>query len=150
MKAFSRISMLSKLKYAGIGRSDLLTIYKLFIRSVTEYCSVVFHTSLTLDQSNKMEVIQKTCLKIILDKDYIDYQSALELCSIVTLSKRRQDRLIRFSLKCINDKFNKNIFPVNENSHNRDSYVVNFARTSKYLKSAVPQCQRLLNKIVNS
>ena len=54
IKAFSRVRMLSQLKYAGISREDLLTIYKLFIRSVTEYCSVVFHSSLTQKQEQKI------------------------------------------------------------------------------------------------
>ena len=46
-KAYSRVAILSKLKYAGICIDDLITIYTLFIRSLTEYCSVVFHSSLT-------------------------------------------------------------------------------------------------------
>ena len=150
IKAFSRVSMLSKLKFAGINRSDLLTIYKLFIRSVTEYCCVVFHTSLTEKQCKKIEVIQKASLKIILDKDYINYESALNMCSIDTLANRRQERMEKFSLKCINDKFNNKIFPTNKIPNNREAYEVNFARTNKYLKSAVPQCQRILNKLAKS
>ena len=51
--------MLTKLKYAGVRIEDLLDIYILFIRSVTEYCAVVFHSSLTIEQSNKLEMIQK-------------------------------------------------------------------------------------------
>ena len=42
-KAFSRISLLSKLKYVGIEIEDLLKIYKLFIRCIPEYCSTAFH-----------------------------------------------------------------------------------------------------------
>ena len=45
-KAYSRLSMITKLKYAGVPTEDLLTIYILFIHSVAEYCAVVFHTSL--------------------------------------------------------------------------------------------------------
>ena len=56
-KAFTRIQMLSKLKYAGIKTNDLLTINKLFIRSVTEYCSSVFHSSLNQQQVKIIEVI---------------------------------------------------------------------------------------------
>ena len=35
-KAFSRLSMITKLKYVGLGQDDLIHIYILFIRSVTE------------------------------------------------------------------------------------------------------------------
>ena len=65
-KAYSRLSMITKLKYVGVCLEDLLDIYILFIRSVTEYCSVAFHSSLTQQQSDKLEKIQKTCLKLIM------------------------------------------------------------------------------------
>ena len=42
-KAYSRMSMLTKLKYVGIRTEDLIEIYILFIRSITEYCAVAFH-----------------------------------------------------------------------------------------------------------
>ena len=53
-KSDSRISILNRLKYAGICIEDLITIYILFIRSLTEYCSVAFHASLTQKQSQKL------------------------------------------------------------------------------------------------
>ena len=85
--------MLSKLKYAGICRSDLILIYKLFIRSLMEYCSVTFHTALTIDQSKKLEGVQSTCLKIILGSEYFDYDSALKICELNTLFERRESKL---------------------------------------------------------
>ena len=47
IKAYSRISMITKLKYVGVSIEDLLDIYILYIRSVAEYCSVAFHSSLS-------------------------------------------------------------------------------------------------------
>ena len=58
-KAYSRLSLITKLKYVGVKTEDLVEIYILFIRSVTEYCSVVFHSRLTVEQSQKLENIQK-------------------------------------------------------------------------------------------
>ena len=144
-RAFSRMTMLSRLRYAGITKDDLLTIYKLFIRSTVEYCSVAFHSALTQEQTRKIELIQKTSLKIILGSEYDSYESALSSCSLDTLFKRRSERMLKFSIKCTQDKFNKKIFPCNTNTKNKEHFIVNFARTNKYLKSAVPQCQRLLN-----
>ena len=40
-KAYARMTMITKLKYAGVGKEDLLNIYTLYIRSLLEYCSVV-------------------------------------------------------------------------------------------------------------
>ena len=58
IKAYSSVPMLSILKYAGICRDDLILIYKVFIRSVMQYCSVTFHTGLTIEQSKKLDGIQ--------------------------------------------------------------------------------------------
>ena len=58
--------MITKLRYVGVSAEDLIDIYILFIRSVTEYCSVTFHSSLTQQQSDQLERIQRICLKVIL------------------------------------------------------------------------------------
>ena len=133
-KAFSRLTMITKLKYVGVSLEDLLDIYILFIRSVTEYCSVAFHSSLTLQQSEKLEKIQKTCLKVILGEMYIDYKSALEMCGLQTLVERRTKRCLDFSLKSIKHPRNSRLFPLNPSTS--DHYIrrkeiihVNFART---------------------
>ena len=69
-KAYSRISMITKLKYAGVNTEDLLDVYVLFVRSLLEYCSAVWHSRLTVSQSSDLERVQKICLKIILGESY--------------------------------------------------------------------------------
>ena len=64
-KVFSRVGMITKLKYVGVGMEDLIDIFKLFIRSVSEYCSVLFHSRLTVEDSAKLEIIQKIRLNPI-------------------------------------------------------------------------------------
>ena len=76
-KAFSRLSLITKLRYVGVSHEDLIDIYILVIRSVANYCSVSFHFSLTQEQSNTLEGIQRTCLKVVLGEEYSDYKSAL-------------------------------------------------------------------------
>ena len=149
IKAYSRMHIINKLKYAGINENDLLTIYKLFVRSVCEYCSVVFSSSLTQDQIDKLEAIQSTALKIILGDKFTDYNSALSYFSMDTLLIRRNKHMEKFAIKCTKDKYNHTLFPRNSNVRGKDVFHVNFARTSQYLKSAVPQCQRLLNTLVS-
>ena len=46
--AYSRISMLTKLKYTRVRTDDLIDIYKLFIISRAEYQSATWHSSLTV------------------------------------------------------------------------------------------------------
>ena len=149
-KAYSRLSLITKLKYVGVCEDDLLDIYILFIRSIAEYCSVSFHSSLTQQQSDKLEKIQKTCIKVILGDEYTNYQAALKYFGLQTLSDRRVKRCLDFSLRCLKHPKNRRLFPKNPNYNERlrttDPYTVNWARTDTYQLSAIPFCQRLLNK----
>ena len=147
--AYSRISMLSKLKYVGVHIEDLLEIYKLFIRSRAEYMSVLWHGNLTLAQEQKVENIQKTSLKVLLAENYVDYPAALEMTGIKKLFLRRQERSLTFATRCLKNPLSRNMFPLNpqipHDIRNTEKYHVNFANTENYRNSAVPFCQRLLN-----
>ena len=133
----------------------LVNIYVLFIRSVAEYCSVSFHSSLTQEQSRKLEGIQRTCLKVILGDEYESYQTALKTLGLETLEARRKQKCLNFALKCLKHPRNQRLFPVNHNNNNHDirsneKFEVNFARTSTYQNSTIPYCQRLLNSHFNT
>ena len=118
----------------------------LFIRSVTEYCSVVFHSSLTEHQTNKLEGIQRTCLRVILAENYVSYESALEMTGLLRLETRRESRQLSFALRCLKNDFNKDIFPKNDSDMKKETFRVNFAKTEAYRKSSVVQCQHALNR----
>ena len=150
-RAYPRVKMLSKLKYVGVSTEDLIELYKLHIRSLTEYCSTVFHSTLSQRLHNKLEAIQKTCLRVILDIMYIDYPSALEMCALNTLYSRREERSLSFAIKSSNHKTNKQMFPLNpiiDNHSVRDheKFFVNKARTESYRMSTIPYLQRRLNQ----
>ena len=72
--------LITKLRYLVVSTEDLIELYILFIRSTTEYCSIAFHSSLTVEQSKDIERVQKASLKVILGGSYIDYTAALEMC----------------------------------------------------------------------
>ena len=76
-RAYSRMSMITKLKYVGVKHEDLLDVYKLFIRSLLEYCAVVWHSRLTSDLRESLERVQKSCLRVILGDQYTNYAEAL-------------------------------------------------------------------------
>ena len=148
--AYARLSMLSKLKYTGVSTEDLLEIYRLFIRSKAEYMSALWHSGLTQEQTNKIENIQKSSLKIILQEMYIDYDIALEISGLSRLSLRRQTHCLTFAKRCLRNKQTAQMFPLNPDAlydlRNTDKFQVNFAHTENYKNSAVPYCQRLLNQ----
>ena len=84
-------------------------------------------------------------MKIILAGDYCDYEAALQTFSLDTLYERRQKRMLKFAIKCTEDKNNSKLFPKNHKPIGGEVFQVNFARTTKYQKSAIPQCQHMLN-----
>ena len=149
--------MLTKLKYAGVKTDELLNIYVLYIRSALEYCSVLWHSSITGEQTQDIERVQKTCLKIILGENYISYTNALEKCGLQSLSDRREARCLQFGLKCLVHPVHKRMFPVNpqlnsetHSTRKQEHFKVNMARTDSYRMSAIPYIQRKLNEHVKN
>ena len=151
--AYARLSMLSKLKYTGVSIEDLIDIYKLFIRSKAEYMSALWHSSLTQEEDRKIENIQKSSLKIILQEMFIDYDTALQFCALQKLSERRRSHCLAFAKGCLRNKQTAGMFPLNPlnpevplNLRYTEKYQVNFAHTENYKNSTIPYCQRLLNE----
>ena len=149
--AFARISMLTKLKYVGVALDELVDVYKLFVRSLLEYCSVVWHSSLTVENILRIERVQKASLRVILGEMYVGYEAALEMCNLTTLSERREERCLNFAKKCLKHPVNKRFFPLNPTCHNlleksKEKYTVNFAKSGALKKSAIPYLQRRLNQ----
>ena len=151
-RAFARLTLLTKLKYVGILREDLLDVYVLYIRSLLEYCSVVWHSTLTVQQSSDIENVQKLCKKIILGPYYAGYTEALDTCNLQRLDERRESRCLKFGLKSLLHPVHCNLFPVNPqvllNIPTKEHFQVNWARTDSYRMSTVPYIQRLLNEHV--
>ena len=154
-KAYARITMITKLKYVGVPTEDLLNIYMLYIRSLLEYCSVVWHSTLTDEQSHNLENVQKLCLKIILGDQYDGYEDALRKCDLGSLVDRREEKCLKFGLKCLLHPIHSDKFPVNPHvltdsldTRSSEHFKVNWGRTESYRMSAIPYIQRLLNKYV--
>ena len=132
--------------------ADLKIIYYSYIRSVLEQSCVVWHSSLTEEDSDNLERVQKNALRVILDYKYVNYESALQILKIKTLKERREQLCGKFAKKCtISNKF-KDLFTENVKEHEmktrkKEKYSVSMANTERYKKSAIPFMQRLLNKI---
>ena len=102
--------------------ADLIHIYILYVRSLVEYCSVVWHSTLTKQESDNIENIQKLSMKIILGQDYLTYESALEYTGLQRLSQRSEIHCLKFGLQSLLHPVNNKMFPVNpqvlQNPHN--------------------------------
>ena len=115
------------------------------MRSTLEFNSCVWHYNLTNAQSDDIERVQKTALKIILNKDYNSYEESLHVLKLDTLSDRRKELCQNFATNSLKHEKFKNMFPLN-NQTAKEKYKVDFARKSRLRDSAIPQMQRLLNK----
>ena len=120
------------------------------VRSKLEQSAVLWHFGLTKKNRSDLERVQKSALRIILGNKYTSYNDALKKLNIESLEDRRKLLCFKFAKNCLKvDKLRK-MFPKNSTMHemskrNLEFYQVNRTMTERYLNSAVPQMQRLLN-----
>ena len=81
------MQLLRKVASFGTPSEDLVNIYVLFIRSLLEQSAVVWHSSLTQENKEDLERIQKSALKVILGEKYVGYNKFLEKLDLETLKK---------------------------------------------------------------
>ena len=89
--------MLRSLKRFGFTKSELVTVYKDYIRPLLGYSDVIWHSILTSNQTHQLERVQKRALRIIFGTDYISYANTLDVCDVDCLSARREQHSLKFA-----------------------------------------------------
>ena len=150
-KAHKRLELLRKVANFSTSVEDKRTIYILYVRSILEQSSVVWHSSLTKENSEDLERVQRAALRIILGKDFKNYDDALIKADLDSLENRREVLCQKFAEKCLKNEKTKDLFPNREKAHcmktrEEEQFSVNFANTGRLMKSAIPHMQRILNK----
>ena len=126
-RGYQRMSMLRKLYEFDIPKADLVMIYNMYIRSVLEYNSNVWFSSITNEDRDDIELVQRVACKIILKEEYNGYNQALETLNLQNLSDRRQVLAKRFALECVKSEKFSNLFPENQNNNDLrsgDKYLI--------------------------
>ena len=77
-KAYCRMELLRRVAEYSSSIEDLKIIYTMYIRSILEQACVVWHSSLTQENSEDLERVQKCALRIIMGSKYISYDEALK------------------------------------------------------------------------
>lgn len=145
-----RMYILCRLKKCNFSISDLSYIYCAYIRPVLEYATPVWTSSLTDQQSNDLERVQKRACRIILG-GYDSYTYALQTLNIISLADRRNELLEAFSLKLMTSLRHRDFLPqprsVVTRRQLRNSTTLDFplCRTSRYYNSAIPAIIRSVN-----
>ena len=120
---------LTRFKQLGAAQEKLITFYKLKIRSILMFGAVCFHSSLTIQQSQLLELQQRRSLVIILGSQYRSYDFARSLVNLPRLDNLRQDACLNWALKARSNPKHLHIFPLscsNVNTRNRKQYAEYF------------------------
>ena len=149
-KANARMELLRRVASFTTSIEDKKNIYVLYVRSILEQSSVVWSSSITQDNSDDLERVQKSAVRIILGKNFDKYEDALMRVDLETLKDRREVLSTNFAKKCLDNEKTKSMFQLREKTHrmnarNEEHFEVNFAHTERLKNSAIPYMQRILN-----
>ena len=153
-KANARMELLRKVAGFGAPLEDLKTVYILFIRSLLEQSATVWHSSLSQENVQDLERVQKSACRIMLREKYQGYKNALNRLDLLTLDERREELCLQFAIKCTKNPKTIEMFPRNLKKHqmntrNQDTFKVQFANTERLKKSPIIYMQKLLNELEN-
>ena len=154
-KANARLQLMHKISEFGALQNDMKDIFILFVRSILEVSSCVWHSSLTEENIDDLERVQKSALRIILKEKYKTYTNALNVLELDTLFNRREQLCLEFAQKCTKHTKLKHMFPLNIKEHemvtrDHEKYIVHFANTERLRNSAIIHMQRLINEHENN
>jgi len=141
-RAAQRLHFLQQLKRASMSSDDLLYYYQSVVWPVTEYACVVWHTSLTQEQTKQLESIHKRAMKIIFGINSGDLRRAL--VTVPSLAERREWITKRFFSDMSNKtNFLHELLPKKRESdvtgklRDAKQYPVPWARTERFQKSKI-------------
>ena len=97
-RANSRLLLLRKASEYTNKIEDLKSIYLSHVRSILEQSCVIWHSSLTKENIENLERVQKNAFRIILGNRYNDYEDSLNYLQLDKLSLRREKLSLKFAL----------------------------------------------------
>ena len=119
----------------------MIKFYTTIVRPVLEYAAPAWSSSLPEYLIYKIEQIQKRAMKII--HPGLSYQTALEKCSLSTLSERRKSLCVNFfhKIEQPNDKIHHLLPDKRDHKYGlrkQNKYSDIRTRTDRYKKSFIP------------
>ena len=104
---------LTRFRNLGAPTDKLIQFYILKIRSILMFGSVCFHSSLTQELSQKLELQQRRSLAVILGSQYRSYRHALSVTSLPRLDLLREEACLKWVLRAQSNPLYTEIFPLN-------------------------------------
>ena len=142
-KVSKRIYIIRVLKRSGAPPQDLINIHFALIRSVLEYCCVVWSNSITEYLSSKIEKVQKRVMRLIFPD--LHYMDALNAAKCDRLDERRLKLCIKVlsNIKEPSSRLQHLLPPTRHEClsltlRNSSSFSLPKRRTDRYKKSFFP------------
>ena len=160
-KAYKTMELLRRAAKFTSSKEEKKNIYVLYVRSILEQSCVVWHSSLTIENSDDLERVQKAAIKIILGPEYKNhnYEENLIKADLDSLKQRRINLCTKFANESIKNEKTEKMFISKKKQHkmemkNSEIFKIKHANTTRLQKSAIPYMKRLLNleknnKIIN-
>ena len=146
-KGNSRMWFLRRLKLLGASQATLLDIYKLFCRSVLEFGAPVWAGGINSKNSQDIERVQRSAMKIISSSANSPYSEVLEVLEEQTLSLRRDKLSLTFARKCLKSSKFGSWFEKGMVTRSGSQYYIEVkTKTKRFRNSPIPYLTRLLNR----
>ena len=84
----------------------------------------MWHSSLTKENRNDLERVQKAALKVILKSDYDNYENALKVSGLQSLNERRDTMSLKFEKNCLQNSNFAKLFPLNVLRHGMNKFAL--------------------------
>ena len=150
-KINARMQLLRSLQSVGASKEEMVHLWIVFCRSVLEQSCVVWHSSLTQENKDDLERMQKMFAKLVLRQNYKTYENSLLKLNLDCLESRRTALCLKFAQAGIKNKKFDDLFPMTEKLHKmktrvNDKYKVQFANTDRLKNSSIITMQKMLNE----
>ena len=145
-----RAWILRNLRQAGVPPQRLVLVYCSLIRPVLEYPSVVFHSGLTEEASDRLERLQSASLRSIFGQG-MSYSASLEQSGLTTLKERRNELLLNFANRAAgSERFSTAWFPETDETNyelrRTLKYKQELALRDRLLCAPIFKMRQLLNQ----
>ena len=118
------------------------------MRPVLEMAVPLWAGSIIKKNSQEIEAVQVTCMKLIFGRQFIDYEQSLQLTGLDTLSTRRDKLCLKFAKKCLKSTKFRHWFPTRESlkTRSKKKFLEPKGKTKRYLMSSIPHLINILNQ----
>jgi len=124
---------------------SLLCFFNMIVRPVLEYANPVWHSSLTVAQSESLESVQKRAMRVIFP--HLDYSGSLFIAKTDALEDRREEPAKRFFRRNVLDETSSLHYLLKSQERSQEivmrlrsseTYEHYSVRTEKFRKSFIP------------